>query len=206
MCPGRARSTGLVAGSMSAFMVAARSAAEIPVVVPGRKSTVTVNAVRCDSVLCETISGSSSSSSRSGSSGTQMRPEVNARKKAMFSGVANSAARMRSPSFSRFSSSTTTTMPPRPIASMASSIVDNPICQLLVGSSLPAGQPRLIRRRRFANPCHAPARSGATTTFTSLPSRSTDTSRPLHASAIVAAPLPANTGRPSSPPSMAGAR
>jgi hypothetical protein len=49
-----------------------------------------------------------------------MTPEVWAKKKAMFSGVAASAAMTRSPSFSRSSSSTTTAMPRRPMASMAS--------------------------------------------------------------------------------------
>jgi hypothetical protein len=39
-------------------------------------------------------------------------------KNAIFSGVAASAAMMRSPSFSRSSSSTTTTISPRPMAAM----------------------------------------------------------------------------------------
>ncbi len=45
-------------------MVAARSAAEMPVVVTRRASTDTVKAVRLDSVLAATIGGSSSSSRR----------------------------------------------------------------------------------------------------------------------------------------------
>ncbi len=118
--PAAGRSSGWVLGLISAAIVAARSAAEIPVVVPSAASTDTVNAVRCDSVLLATISGSSSSSARSAVIGAQMTPEVWARKKAIFSGVAASAAMMRSPSFSRSASSTTTTIPPRRIAAIAS--------------------------------------------------------------------------------------
>ena len=43
------------AGSMRAWTVAARSEAEMPVVVPWRQSTLQVNAVRCASVFCSTI-------------------------------------------------------------------------------------------------------------------------------------------------------
>ena len=64
------------AGSIQGLVVAARSAAEMPVLVPWRKSTLTVNAVRWASVLWLTISGMSSSPRRSPVIGTQMRPEV----------------------------------------------------------------------------------------------------------------------------------
>src|SRR5687768_15780243 len=94
----------------------------MPVVVPWRKSTDTVKAVRWLSVLSCTIRGRSSCSQRSAVSGMQMTPEVWRRKNAIASGVANSAAMMRSPSFSRSSSSTTTTISPRPMAATASSI------------------------------------------------------------------------------------
>ena len=67
-------------------MVAARSAAEMPVVVPCRASTLTVNAVRWASVLADTMSGRSSWSARSGMRGTQITPEVWARKKAIVLG------------------------------------------------------------------------------------------------------------------------
>src|SRR5439155_15421967 len=70
--------------------------------------------------------------------GTQMRPEVCLRKNAIASGVAASAAMMRSPSFSRSSSSTTTTISPRPIASMAFSTVANGILALVL--SVPGGE------------------------------------------------------------------
>src|SRR5664280_1308142 len=127
MCPGRLRSVGRVWGSTRASMVADRSAAEIPVVVPCRASTLTVKAVRCTSVLAVTMSGRSSCSTRSGVSGTQISPEVWARKKAIFSGVTASAAMIRSPSFSRSSSSTTTTISPRATAAIALSTVEKGI-------------------------------------------------------------------------------
>ena len=71
--------------------------------------------------------GRSRASARSGRRGTQITPEVWARKKAMFSGVAASAALTWSPSFSRSSSSTTTTRPRRATASTASCTLENPI-------------------------------------------------------------------------------
>ena len=116
-------------------MVVARSNAEMPVLVPCRASTETVNAVRFDSVFTGTISGRSSSSRRSPVIGTQMTPEVCWRKNAIFSGVAASAAMMRSPSFSRASSSVTTTISPRPMAAIASSIRANGITRSSVCKS-----------------------------------------------------------------------
>ena len=79
-------------------------------------------------------------------SGTQINPEVCARKNATFSGVANSAAMTRSPSFSRSSSSTTTTISPRPIAAIAASI-------LAIGTSVSASLsgPNLPGRGEAAN-------------------------------------------------------
>src|SRR5690554_5958614 len=68
------------------------------------------------------MSGMSSSSRRSPVRGVQITPEVWRTKNAMFSGVAASAAMIRSPSFSRSSSSTTTTMSPRAMAATASSM------------------------------------------------------------------------------------
>src|SRR3954470_3067876 len=97
-----------------------------------------VNAVRWLSVFIATMSGRSSSSIRSPVIGTQISPEVCLRKKAMFSGVAASAAMIRSPSFSRSSSSTTTTISPRPMASMAFSTVANGILALVL--SVTGGQ------------------------------------------------------------------
>ncbi len=99
-----------------------RSAAEMPVVVPWRASTDTVNAVRWLSVLSATISGSRSSSSRWPSTGMQITPLVWRIMNAIASGVMDSAAMMRSPSFSRSASSTTMTISPRAMAAMAFSM------------------------------------------------------------------------------------
>src|SRR3954447_24011927 len=79
------------------------------------------------SVLWATIASRSSSRARSEVIGAQMNPDVWWRKNAIFSGVANSAAMIRSPSFSRSSSSTTTTISPRAMAATASSIGAKPM-------------------------------------------------------------------------------
>src|SRR5258708_5601292 len=63
--PGGARSEGRVAGSMAASTVAARSPAEIPVLVRALASIETQKAVSKRELFCDTISGISSSSSRS---------------------------------------------------------------------------------------------------------------------------------------------
>ena len=107
---------------MSLRTVVARSAAEMPVVTSCTASTDTVNAVRCDSVLLLTMSGSCSVSRRSPSIGMQMTPLVWRTKKPIASGVIFSAAMMRSPSFSRSSSSTTITISPLATAAMAFSM------------------------------------------------------------------------------------
>ena len=106
-------------GSASARSVRARSEAEMPVVTPRARSTVTVNAVRCASWLSLTISGRSSSSSCDPGRAAQMTPDVCSRKNASDSVVAASAAMMKSPSFSRSMSSVTMTTSPRPIAARA---------------------------------------------------------------------------------------
>src|SRR5260370_19292857 len=125
MWPGRARSAGRVRGSRRDRTVVHRSAAEMPVVVPWMASTEMVNAVRCDSVLLATMSGSWSWSRRCPSSGMQMTPLVWRIMNAIVSGVTFSAAMTRSPSFSRSASSTATTSSPRLIAAMAFSILVN---------------------------------------------------------------------------------
>src|SRR4051794_11244773 len=122
MCPGRARSSGRVEGGRMAGTVVTRSAAEIPVLVPTRASTDTVNAVRWLSVLSATMSGRRSSSSRLPSTGRQITPLVWRIMNAIASGVMASAAMMRSPSFSRSASSTTITSSPRAMAATAFSI------------------------------------------------------------------------------------
>ena len=57
MWPGRARSSGLVAGSTAARTVRARSWAEMPVVTPALASIETVNAVWKRAVFSLTMSG-----------------------------------------------------------------------------------------------------------------------------------------------------
>ena len=64
MWPGRRKSSALERGLDSAAIVAARSDAEMPVLVPARRSQVTVKAVYMDSLFSDacTISGSPSRS------------------------------------------------------------------------------------------------------------------------------------------------
>ena len=121
MWPGRCSASGVVVGSASTRAVRARSSAEIPVPVPFA-STVMVKAVPIVSVWDWTISGRSRASRRSPGIETQSTPLVWRTMNAVCFGVANSAAMMRSPSFSRSSSSTTSTSSPRPNAAMTSSI------------------------------------------------------------------------------------
>src|SRR2546423_2177656 len=127
MWPGRLKASGPGLRSMRARMVDARSAAEMPVVVPVLASTETVKAVRWLSVLSATISGMRSSSRRAPTTGRQITPLVWRTMKAIPSGVILSAAMIRSPSFSRSASSTTTTNSPRAMAATASSIGANGI-------------------------------------------------------------------------------
>ena len=125
MWPGRARSDGRVRGSIAASTVAARSLAEMPVLVTPFASIGTQNAVSCRAVFFSTICGMSSSISRSSVIGMQIRPRPCVAMKLIASGVIFSAAIVRSPSFSRSSSSTTTIIRPSRIALMASSIFAN---------------------------------------------------------------------------------
>ena len=131
MWPGRARSSGSVAGSTSARTVSARSYAEVPVVTPRLASTVTVKAVPIGAVLSVTIMLIRSSSRRSPVMGTQIRPRPCLAMKLMASGVTRSAAMTRSPSFSRSSSSTTRIIRPWRISSIAASIVAKPAARTL---------------------------------------------------------------------------
>ncbi len=64
ICPGRARSSGLVFGSIIVFIVLALSAAEMPVVTPRFASTETVKAVENFEVFSLTIMGIFNSSNR----------------------------------------------------------------------------------------------------------------------------------------------
>ena len=132
--PGCTRSSGPLRGSMATRMVCARSAAEIPVVTPSRASMVTVKAVPNREVLLRTMGIRCIFSARSAVMDRQMSPRPCAAMKLTASGVTNSAAMVRSPSFSRSSSSTTTTMRPAFISSRASSMVANPCRSVMLYS------------------------------------------------------------------------
>ena len=124
-CPGCTRSRGADRGSIATWIVRARSAALMPVVIPSRASTDTVNAVSNGDSFFAAIRSSPSSSQRSGVSARQISPRPSLAMKLIASGVANCAAIVRSPSFSRSSSSQTTTILPARISSRASSTVAN---------------------------------------------------------------------------------
>jgi hypothetical protein len=127
MWPGCTSSYGSVAESASTRAVCARSAAEMPVVTPSRASTEMVYAVRIRSRLCGVINGMFSRSRVSPSSATQTNPLVHRIMNPISSGVALPAAKIRSPSFSRSSSSTTTTARPAAVSVMARSTGSNEI-------------------------------------------------------------------------------
>ncbi len=115
-------------------MVTARSAAEIPVVTPFLASMEMVNPVPNLLVLSLTMSGRSSLSTISASSARQMSPLPNLAMKLMESAVTNSAAMVRSPSFSRPSSSTRMIILPFLISARASSTVHVGMLLLLIGN------------------------------------------------------------------------
>ena len=94
-------------------------------VVEIEKMGETVKAVDMFSRLTEVMSGSWRASARSGESGAQTRPLAWVTMKLMASVVANSAAMMRSASFSRPGSSVTMIIRPCRISSTASSTVQN---------------------------------------------------------------------------------
>ncbi len=128
MWPGRLKSWGCAAGSASARSVAARSDAEMPVLVPTRRSTVTVKAVYMASSFSaeETMRGMRRRSRSSPSMPTHTTPLVCRTMKAIVSGLTRSAAQIRSPSFSRSSSSSTTTASPAAMAASASGMESKP--------------------------------------------------------------------------------
>ena len=125
--PGRARSPGRQSGRMAVRMVQVRSAAEMPVVVPSRASIDSQNAVPKFEVFMADISGSRRASQLSGVSARQIRPRPWVAMKFTISGVTFSAAMVRSPSFSRSSSSTTTRIRPARISSIACGMETNGI-------------------------------------------------------------------------------
>ena len=122
--PGLPKLCGLVFGSTKDLIVLARSLTEIPVVHPlPIKSTETVNCVWCKTVLFWTIMYKSNSLHLDSVNGAHIKPLPWVAMKLIISGVTVSAAAIKSPSFSLFSSSTTITTLPFLISSIASSIV-----------------------------------------------------------------------------------
>src|SRR5215208_3037804 len=136
--PGMTRSSGSVAASTATLQVCARSAAEMPVETPSLASMETVKAVPMREELWVIICGISRRLSISSAIGRQMSPLPWVAMKFMSSGVTSSAAMVRSPSFSRSSSSQTITIFPALISSMISSIGLNGIFDAPLQNSWPA--------------------------------------------------------------------
>src|SRR6266705_2065358 len=113
--PGWTMSPGVALGKAATLMVRARSAAEMPVVTPDAASMDTVKLVPCTERLRATIGSRFRRSACASVIGMQTRPRPNFAMKLIFS-----AAKMRSPSFSRSSSSTSTAMRPALSSAMIS--------------------------------------------------------------------------------------
>ncbi len=108
--------------SIATDTVRARSAAEMPVVTPSCASIDTVNAVSWRVPLWRLISGRPSALTRGAASARQISPRPCLAMKLIAAGVAICAGMMRSPSFSRSSSSTRMNIRPFFASSMISSI------------------------------------------------------------------------------------
>ena len=135
---------------------------------PPAASIVTVKAVCSGASFLAAIRLRPSRSQRSAVSARQISPRASLAMKLTASGVANCAAITRSPSFSRSSPSQTTTMRPRRISSIASSIVAKGLS--------PASAPLLcpLRLGHLAHACSFPA-NGATNRSTYLATTSHST-------------------------------
>ncbi len=154
--PGWTRSRGIEFGSMATWIVRARSWAEIPVETPSRASIDTVNAVSNGDSFLAAIRSRPSSSQRSPVRARQISPRPWVAMKLIASGVANWAARVRSPSFSRSSASTTTTIFPARMSSIASSMVLNAVFVSLVTSPPPSPSRASRRTSRVRRPPSSP--------------------------------------------------
>ena len=130
-CPGMTRSSARQSSRTAIRIVVALSAAEMPVVTPSRASMETVKFVPNCEVLWLAIMGSFSLSQISGARERQMRPQPWWAIKLMISGVTNSAAMVRSPSFSLSSSSTRMIILPFLISEIASIVEHRAIKQNL---------------------------------------------------------------------------
>ena len=121
MWPGCTRSCAVAFLATAACTVRARSAADMPVVTPSAASMDTVNAVECLVPLRVAMGGKFNSSQRSRVRVRQINPRPKRAMKLMESALTWSAAKTRSPSFSRSSSSTKITMRPARISATMSS-------------------------------------------------------------------------------------
>ena len=119
ICPGWRISLGVASRSTAFRMVCARCEALMPGPTWSAASMDTVKFVSCCERLSRTISGIRNCRARSSVMGMQIRPQASVAIKLIISGVTFSAAMIRSPSFSRSSSSMRMTIRP---ARMSSSI------------------------------------------------------------------------------------
>ena len=116
-------SSGLASRATATSVVRARSAAEIPVVTPSRASIDMVKLVPWAALLLSTIRDSPNWSQRWAVRVRQIRPRALLAIKFISSARTIEAAMIKSPSFSRSSSSISTTILPRRMSSISSSTV-----------------------------------------------------------------------------------
>src|SRR6266498_2423778 len=142
-------SFGPFVGSIATWIVTERSWAEMPVVTPSRASIETVKAVWSGVSLFSAIWRRPSSSQRSSVRQRQMSPRACVAMKLIASGVANCAAIVRSPSFSRSAASTTTTNLPCRMSSIASSMVANALrsCTCITSNRIRVQKPLDVLRQ-----------------------------------------------------------
>ncbi len=152
--PGWTRSWAPRFGSIAVWIVRERSAAEIPVVTPSRASIETVNAVWSGASLFSAIGRRPSSSTRSGVMQRQISPRACVAMKLIASGVANCAAIVRSPSFSRSAASTTTTNLPSRMSSIACSTVAKAASVRIAIGGMVSGRNSLLDNLRPRNDRH----------------------------------------------------
>src|SRR4051812_28230432 len=119
-CPGCTTSSGRASGAAATLTVSARSCAEMPVEIPSAASMETVKLVPCRERFCSTIGRNPRRAACASVTGMQMSPRPCLARKLILSAETKSAANTRSPSFSRSSSSTSTTMRPARISATIS--------------------------------------------------------------------------------------
>src|SRR5437879_1906022 len=144
--PGWTMSSGLASGAAATLMVSARSCAEMPVEMPSAASIEVVKLVPWRERFCSTIGRRPRRCACASVTGMQIRPRPCLARKLIFSGVTKSAAKTRSPSFSRCSSSTRITISPARIAETM------PVIGLMAAASL-----RIARILCFFYSCVSPS-------------------------------------------------